>query len=245
MNTLTIASRVKKSLSTLPEGKIFDIRNLGVLAKEEQGALMKTLSRLAKSGEIERAARGKYFKPRKTRFGILAPDENELIKLYLIKRDQTIGYETGLSLYNKLGLTTQVPNTVVIARNVKIKDRQEANIKIKFILQSIRFKTSDVPLLQLLDALKDIKRIPDSSPTKAISIIVEKLKLLDEKAIKKMIKFSLEYNPRTRALLGAILDYYIKSIDVLLIADSLNHITKYKIGISTEVLPNQSKWNIL
>lgn len=245
METLTIASRVKKSLSIMPEGKVFDINKLGVPAKEEQGALMKTLSRLAKSGVIKRAARGKYFKPRKTRFGVLAPDENEVLKLYIVKRDKTIGYETGLSLYNKLGLTTQVPNTVVIARNVRIKDRTQDNIKIKFVLQTIRFNASDVMLLQLLDVLKDIKRIPDSSPTKAILVIVEKLKSLEVKGLKKMIRFSLEYNPRTRALLGAILECYFESIDASLIADSLNPITKYKIGISADVLPNQSKWNIL
>jgi hypothetical protein len=245
MKTLTITSRVKKRLSSIAEGKVFDISNLGVMAKEEQGALLKTLSRLSKSGIIERAARGKYFKPRKTRFGILVPDENELIKLYSVKRGKTIGYETGLSLYNKLGLTTQVPNAVVIARNVKIKDRTQDNIKIKFVLQSIRFKSSDVVSLQLLDVLKDIKRIPDSSATKAVLVIVEEIKTLEKKALKKMIKFSLEYNPRTRALFGAILDCYFKTIDVSILADSLNPITDYKIGISADVLPNQSKWNIL
>ena len=229
----------------MPEGSVFDICDLGVKENEDQIALVKTLSRLAKTGVIKRVARGKYFKPQKTRFGTLAPDENEIIKLFLFKRNQTIGYETGLSLYNKLGLTTQIPNTIVIARNIRLKDRTQDNIKIKFVLQPIRFKASDVLLLQLLDALKDINKIPDSSPTKAVMIIIEKLQSLDEKALKKMIKFSLDYNPRTRALFGAILECYFKSIDVSIIADSLNPITKYKIDIHTDVLPNQLNWNII
>jgi predicted transcriptional regulator of viral defense system len=245
MSVLTVSSRVKKRLTAIPEGKIFDISNLGVTANEDQSALVKTLSRLAKTGVIKRAARGKYFKPQITRFGTLAPDENEIIKLFLVKRNQTIGYETGLSLYNKLGLTTQIPKTIVIARNVRLKDRTQDNIKIKFVLQSIRFKSSDILVLQLLDVLKDINKIPDSSPTKAVLVIIEKLKSMEEKELKKMIKFSLEYNPRTRALLGAILDCYFKSIDVSIIADSLNPITIYKIGIRSDVLSNHLNWNII
>ena len=57
-----------------------------------------------------------------------------------------------------------------------------------------------------------------------------------------MIKIALEYPPRTRALLGAILENLGEN--TIKLEESLNPLSEYKIGISKEILPTIEKWNI-
>ncbi len=72
-----------------------------------------------------------FFKPKQTVFGELLPKEEEILKPYLYKNGYRIAYITGIYLYNKLGLTTQIPQTIKIAsRNKEIKVNK-SNLKIK------------------------------------------------------------------------------------------------------------------
>src|SRR5205814_2219711 len=118
----------------------------------------------------ERIEKGKYYKPRQTRYGTLRPSENEIIKSLTFKNNQLVGYLTGTTLYSQLGLTNQVSNTLTIASPSRLPTKELNGYRIKFVTNPIKFNQKDIPLLQLLDALKSIKEIPDSSPEKAIPI---------------------------------------------------------------------------
>ena len=71
-------------------------------------ALKKTLSRLVVAGKIMRLSKGQFYKPEKTDFGLLQPPEYQIVKDLLEEKNKIVGYITGISIYNKLGLTTQV-----------------------------------------------------------------------------------------------------------------------------------------
>lgn len=243
MRTMSVSNNIKRTVSSIPEGQVFDF-NRFVTTMDNEQAIVKALSRLVQAGEIVRVEKGKYYKPRQTRFGTLRPSETEVVKMVTEKGNQKVGYLTGVALYNKLGLTTQVSNVLVIARNGRLPIKQVNGYKIKFVTRQIKFAQKDIPLLQLLDAIRDIKDIPDTTVNKSITVLKQKFSTLPDDEIRRLIKLSLQYNPATRAVLGAILEYRCSSVNVSELSKTLNPLTKFKIGISKEVLPNISNWNI-
>ena len=82
------------------------------------------LSRLEKSrADFFRFQNGIYYRAKKTAFGYERLDPAAVIRRkYITDKDEVIGYETGLSLLNKAGLTTQMPAYSFIATN-KYKGR--------------------------------------------------------------------------------------------------------------------------
>src|SRR5437016_1621612 len=78
-------------------------------------------------------------------------------------RNKTVGYLTGITAYNRLGLTNQVSNTLVIARNNMQPVQQRGGYRVKFVKRNIDFNQADTSLLQLLDAMQDIKKMPDAT----------------------------------------------------------------------------------
>ena len=243
MNFISIANTVRKNISAIPEGEVFNYNCFTINQNKEQ-AVVKEISRLAKNGTIVRIEKGKYYKPLQTRFGILRPEENEIIKMVTQKGKQQIGYLSGAAMYNRMGLTTQVSNVLIIARNGRLPAKEINGYKVKFISQPIKINQKDIPLLQFLDAIKDIKDIPDTSVDKSIDILISKLKSLLSEELKQLIHLSLQYNPATRALLGAIIEKYFSFVNLAELKKTLNPLTKYKIGITAETLPNLKNWNI-
>lgn len=70
------------------------------------------------SGLIAKWSKGKFYKPRQTVFGRLEPAQEEVIRDLLERNGETIGYLTGLSIYNRLGLTTQISNVIQIGNRI-------------------------------------------------------------------------------------------------------------------------------
>ena len=99
-------------------------------------------------------------------------------------------------------------------------------------------------MLELLDALKDFNTIPDMDKQSAITILANKFDELSEKDISRLIKFALQYPPRARALLGAILSFLRKDEKLYKLKTSLNPLTIYGIGVDKDVLSTAPDWNI-
>src|ERR1700741_2667707 len=131
MRSNTTTYKIKKELSSIPEGEVFNYSRF-LFENDNELAVIKALSRFVEKGDIIRAEKGRYYKPRKTRFGTLRPAENEIIKALTYKDNKPVGYLTGLSLYNRLGLTTQVSNVLTIARNSRLPVKELNGYRIKF-----------------------------------------------------------------------------------------------------------------
>jgi len=98
-------------------------RHVSGVTGEERGevrsAVNMALSRLERSrSDFFRFRNGIYYKARGTVFGHMRLDPGKVIRSkYIIDGEDVIGYETGLSLMNKAGLTTQVPAWMFVASN--------------------------------------------------------------------------------------------------------------------------------
>ena len=98
---MLIADKIKEVVRNTSEGVILTIADFGI-DPEYQQALVMSLSRMVRNGELEKVSKGKYYKPRNSIFGTLGPSQNEIAKDFLVKGGKTIGYITGTSAFSGL-----------------------------------------------------------------------------------------------------------------------------------------------
>ncbi len=242
---MKVAAKIKSKVNNIQPGRIFNYSDLGV-TRNEYGAAAKALSRLVNTKAVKRFSTGIFYRPKKTVFGELGPSENELIKPYLFRGRKRIAYVTGAALFNQLSLTTQVPKNIDLASRAQKPASKIGNITIRFVKSYADVNNKNYNLLGILDVLKDFKKIPDLNKESAIKRIKVMITELTDREKKNLIKYALNYPPRARAFLGAILESIrIEQKEALVILkQSLNPLSSYTIGISQDVLPNAKSWFI-
>lgn len=240
---MKVTEYIRSTVDRLPKGYVFTYEDFNLDVKNKE-AIIKALNRMVDSGKISKLSKGKYFKPEKTPFGILQPSQEQIVKDLLNEDGKTVGYLTGYSIYNKLGLTTQVSNIIQIGKNQARPKFRRERYTISFVKQKNIITKKNVPLLQLLDSIKYIKKIPDSSVKKSCLRFIEILKEFNLDNKKELMRLSLKYPPSTRALLGALLDEIEEKPITLSLKESLNPITKYELSNANEILAKASDWNI-
>ena len=238
---MNIAKKIEEKIKKIEKGETFTYKDLAI-KKEEYSAASKTIERLLKKGIIKRISTGVFYKPKQTIFGELKPDEEKIITPYLFNNGKRIAYVTGLLLYNNMGLTTQIPKVISIASTKKRIYISKGNIKGNAVKSYMEVTDDNYKYLELLDAIKDFKNIPDLGKESAIKILTNKILELNNKQRKELTEIALEYPPRTRALLGSILENIGENTKKL--DDSLNPLSEYKLGITKEILPTIENWNI-
>jgi len=235
---------ILKTINRFPKRYIFTYKEFVTDTNKEE-AVIKALNRMTASGKINKLCKGKFYKPEYSEFGYLAPSQYQIVKDLLTSNGKTTGYLTGFSIYNSLGLTTQVSNTIQIGKNdVRPKFKRDRYI-ISFIKQKNTITKENTPLLQILDTIRYIKKIPDTTIDVACVRLLSILREQSEKDRKALVKLAKKYLPYTRALLGALLDETGDTLMTDPLLQSLNPITKYKIPLSKDIVSSTVKWNII
>ncbi|MBD1426126.1 DUF6088 family protein [Sphingobacterium arenae] len=241
---MSLSALIRNIIKQLPNGKTFGYDDLRI-PKERYTSAAKALERLQKEDLIKKISKGVFYKPEKTIFGTLEPNYNELLRPYLFENGKRIAYETGTTLYNRLGLTTQMAFRTKIASRGKRINIDRKVLKADAVKSYAEVDDKNYDILGILDAFKDIKRIPDSSVGQAIVRLSIILNELNPKQIESLVKYALVYPPRVRALVGAVLqnnDYQGKGLDKL--KDSLNPLTIIQLGLEDSELPTKNNWYI-
>ena len=241
---MVVSDYIAYTIDKFPVGYVFTYDNFDLDVSQREAAV-KALSRLVQSGRINRLSKGRFYKPEITPFGELIPSQEELVKDLLEEDGKVVGYLTGYSVYNQLGLTTQVGNTIQIGKN-ETRPRFKRNYyTISFIKQRNTITKQNIPLLQILDAIRYIKKIPDTTIEKACKRFLTILKELSNAELETIVRLALKYSPATRALVGALLDEIGKDNYTHYLLKTLNPMTTYKIIGSDKALSTTEKWNIV
>ncbi|MCF2612788.1 MULTISPECIES: type IV toxin-antitoxin system AbiEi family antitoxin domain-containing protein [Fusobacterium] len=205
-------------------------------------AFFKTLERMVKKGELKRAEKGLYYIPEKSIFGELPLSIKGFIQKYLYIGEKRIGYITGVNLFNKYGLTTQLSNTLEIATNTRKNPREYQGIKIKFIQNKAPITEENIKYLEILDILKNLKNIPDSDIQENYTLMKEIiLKLAYEEIIFLLDLAEKYYTVVVLALLGSMVEEK-NILRVKKIKESLNKTTTFKLNLKIE---NGKDWRIV
>ena len=240
---MKVSDLVANKINRLKTGYVFTYDEFNVPV-DKVDALKKTLSRLVASGKIIRLSKGQFYKPEKTEFGLLQPPEYQIVKDLLEEKNKIVGYITGVSIYNKLGLTTQVSNTIQIGTNIDRKPKKRGKYNIRFIRQKNTITKENTYMLQVLDAVRFVKRIPDTDVNESCRRIISIFKDFSHEERIAIAKYALKYNPGTKALTGAILDHISEDSITDQLYKSINPVTDFDLKISIEALPNKQKWRI-
>ena len=239
---MNITKEVERTVARLSEGTIFKYEDLPLYG-EKPGAVVKAVCRLTGDGKIVRFGRGQYYKPRQTVFGATRPRESDFIKSYLFSGNKQVGYITGLSLYNKWGLTTQVPRVVEIATTAKRNAPRVGGLNIRLVKsRHANISRDNAGCLQFLDVLKNIKKIPDAEPGELLAGLKKRLVRFDDRALRQLERIAVEsYNAGTRALLGALLES-CRGYSNQTLKNSINPLSRYSVGTILAYLPNAGRW---
>jgi hypothetical protein len=240
---MKVTDYITNTINRLPRGYIFTYEDF-ISEVNSKEAIIKALNRMVASGKIKKLSKGKFYKPENTPFGELEPERQQVVKDLLEENDKPIGYLTGLSIYNKLGLTTQVSNTIQIGKNEIRASFKRGRYTISFIKQKNNITKDNIRILQLLDTIRYIKRIPDAKVSVSFKRLISILQEYSESDINTMLRLAIKYPPSTRALLGALLEESYKSIKRNELYKSLNPITTYKYPGLINAYPNVKRWNI-
>jgi hypothetical protein len=240
---MSIQAEVRDQISQTLAGTVFGYDALPAY-KGAPGAVVKAVSRLIQAGELQRLMKGQFYKPKKGILGDVPLKDTEKLRPLLYKGGRRVGYITGAGLYNRLGLTSQVPGVLTLAREKAGKDQQLGTFSVRVVQARAPVKDKNIPLLELLDALKDIRRIPDTTPDDALRGLALRIDALPDMERRRMVRLAGEYYPpATRALLGMLLQGLDQN-GCGVLKRSLNPISRYKVALDTQKWPLAREWNI-
>lgn len=201
----------------------------------------KVLERMVKKGELKRAEKGLYYIPKKSIFGELPLTIKDFIQKYLYLGDKRIGYITGVNLFNRYGLTTQLSNSIEIATNTRKNPREFDGIKIKFIQNKALITEENIKYLEILDILKNLKNIPDSNIEESYMLMKNKILSLAYEEILTLLELAEKnYTVVVLALLGSMIEEK-NILKVEELKKKLNKTTTFKLNLN---LKNGKEWRI-
>lgn len=239
---MTIAAAVEKSVAQFKLGQVFTYNDLPEYRRACE-AVVKAMSRLVATNRLAKAGKGKFYIPRQGVLGLVPLDDAERLRTLMYKDGCQIGYITGAALFNKLGLSTQQPKTIEIASTASRQQKDFGTIRVRLVTTYAPVE-NNVPLLELLDALKSCKKIPDASVNEVLLLLQMQLNNLDSTDVEKIQQLAILYYPAsTKAVLGALLSSNQQHV-LPELKNSLNPSTRYKIGLSPQRWPQAKIWFI-
>jgi hypothetical protein len=230
-------------INRLPKGYVFTYADF-ITKVNKQEAIIKALNRMASSGKIAKLAKGRFYKPETSTYGNLQPGLYQIVKDLLEDNGKISGYLTGYSIYNRLGLTTQVSSIIQIGKNETRPSFKRERYTISFIKQKNTITKVNVPILQILDSIRYIKKIPDTSNSEAANRLLAILYELTEDQQSSLARLALKYPPAARALTGALLEELDIDDKTGLLKKSLNPITTYQYTGISKTINSFQQWNI-
>lgn len=240
---MQVSENIRNKIKYYPYGYVFTYRNV-ITNPIQKDAAIKALNRLVEKGVLEKLTKGKFYRPQNSKFGKIPLDSKQIVQDLLVKNGKTIAYLTGLNIYNKLGLTSQISNTIQIGTNNPRPSIKRDFYEITFKRQKNIISRNNVNLLPLLDAIKDIKNIPGSTIAVTSKKLLSIINNLDFQDIEYLIRLALNYPPYVRATLGSMLSNLSTDINLKTLQDSLNPVSSYKLCGLSEVVEDAKKWRI-
>ena len=201
-------------------------------------AVAQALSRLAKSGVIERLSKGVYYRARPTALGRSRPNPASLQKL--VSPRQKV-YPAGLAAANLLGFTTQSGPQLELATSGLSLPRKlvgnEAVIHTRRPEAWAGLTEIEAALLDFLRRGGQLTELPPEETTRKVLVL-----LAEPGRFERLLKVARTEPPRVRAMLGAIGEELgMAPWGLRQLRATLNPISRFAFG-ALHVLPNARIW---
>ena len=103
---MRIIDNIEQQIRQSEAGSLFFVSDFATSGNDV--FISRVLSEFVDSGLLNRLSQGVYYKPVKTRLGVLYPEVSEIVKA-IARRDNAQVLPTGETAQNMLGLSTQMP----------------------------------------------------------------------------------------------------------------------------------------
>ena len=213
-------SVIKKALADYRENELISACKLyrEKLSNEiSEAAYYKNLERMCSSGELAKIAKGIYYVPKISKYGIVPLSEKELVSSFTRNRAGTV---VGYSLYNKLGLTTQIPKTItVMSSAIESFTKSIRNI----VIHQIKLDYTDevCNMIHCLQVLQNFNGIQDINYTAFIDFAQSFVENYNDNVFAKVTS-SINYKKSTISFLKEILEYHGKKNNLGMYLSSLS-----------------------
>lgn len=241
---MNVNKLVKEQVEEASKGSLFVLQDFAVpLGRRD--SLEKSLSDLYKAGVLQRISKGLYYKPKTSIFGDLPSSTPSLLGKLLSLYKDSVSYLTGVPAYAAMGLTTQVSTEYTIASDQpRSTPITYGPTTIRFIPSYVKETVEDVFLLQILDAMRDLERIPATTPQEASVLLQGVVKNLSAAQQKELARLAGAYPPSVRAFMGLLLEQLGKKRLAKSLRETLKPSTSYRMPIDKLVFTRSSEWNI-
>lgn len=127
-----------------------------------EGNRRKQFKILTDAGKVKRFENGIYYIPKKSKLGgeVSVTPDIVMEKKYVYRNNKILGYYSGYTFANQIGISTQVPYVQEIVTNEMGNPIKRLNVGGRtFIIRKSRTQITEdnVKVLQLLDLLKDVE----------------------------------------------------------------------------------------
>jgi hypothetical protein len=203
-------------------------------------AVAQALSRLTRSGELDRLSKGLYYRPRRTAFGKSHPNPTAIQKLAMRRKPM---FASGTAAANLLGFTTQSPGRSEIATSAGSLPRklvgQNTLIRTRRPAAWAHLPQEDAALLDFL------RQAGKSSELSSEATVQRMLAFLStDGRFERLLKVAQTEPPRVRAMLGALGEELGKEPNLLQhLRNSLNPLSRFDFGMFASLRFAQ-KWQV-
>ena len=155
------AKYIEATIEQEPENKLLEA---SALYQKSFGAVpemtyYKTLERMSKQGTLVHLTKGLYYRPKKSRFGLIPISENEIVSHYT--KDGK-GIVIGYRLYNQKGLTTQISKRIEVLSSALSEQKKNIN-NVCVMNSNIALTQETIPVIETMEILQNYKSIEDVS----------------------------------------------------------------------------------
>ena len=240
---MSIAATVNRILDRMSPGWIFGYEVFPQY-RDAPGAVVRAVNRCVDNGRLERVSKGRFYRPRKGVLGNVPVSDAARLQDVLYRNGKRCAYITGPALYNRLGLTTQVPKTITVATNCAAQTKDFGTIRIRLVSRRAPITDSTVPLLEILDALRDARKVSGADVGRVLKSLGKRLMALAPLRRKELQRLAVDYySAGTRAQLGLLLTRNAQEV-LPALRTSINPTTRFRLGIAPEEWPEAPAWNI-
>ncbi|MFC2080812.1 DUF6088 family protein [Bacteroidota bacterium] len=242
---MSLSRKIRNRVRRINKRTLFSAESIRTLG-ESLLAISKELSRMTQRGELRRYSNGVYYRPEQSRFGENGPSTEDVLRFLMYNKGKREGYVTGERTYNYLGLTTQIPSTITIATNKIKRSGKFGRVMIHYVKSYAEPNEKNIPLLQILDTIKNIEHIQDASISESLIILNGIIKNLSNERRSELLVLVKKYPPKVRALTGLIVENvsygYSRHLENL----KSTIIGRGKYYLRTREIPftNNANWNI-
>jgi len=201
----SFAKYIELEIEKEPENKLLEASSMygKKFGTVPEMSYYKTLERMSKQGQLVHLTKGLYYRPKKSRFGVVPISENDIVSHYV---GDGKGLVVGYRLFNRKGITTQIGKKVeVLSSSISELEKNIGNVSVKKC--NIKINSETIPVIETLEILQNYSSIEDIDKVSLIRHMQEFSEAYSDSAATYVI-MNRKYKKSTIAFLERFLNYY-------------------------------------